>query len=153
MTKEFLRDQMRKLEINYGADKFRINQEMFDLWYEMSAELNDDIFQTAIIQTIKTCEYAPTFAAVMNKYREIEDYKKEMASFLYHQYSILRATWGENYDKETKLEFIRLVCDKPKETRKEFAINYTHEAVSYHHECEYEARESPKLIDYLKGSR
>jgi hypothetical protein len=151
MTREFIKSQVAKLKQAY--EKFNINQSQFDLWCECFQMCNEKDFELAVANYIKGNEFPPTIAGVMKYYREIEDYKREMKEFLFRQYTTLRSTWDERYDKDTMNEFVRMVCNKPKEFRKDFAVEYTHEAVSYHHDCEYEGRAAPTLMDYLKGER
>ena len=71
ISKEFLRDQMKKLETNYGKDRFLINQEMFDLWYEVFSDCEAEGLKLAVINCMKDCEYAPNIAKLMKCYKEL----------------------------------------------------------------------------------
>ncbi len=151
MQRKVLFENLQRLEKVY--DKLSFTQEQVDLWYECFSDCDDKTFAEAVMLYIKGNEFPPVIAGVMKCYREIDEYRKEMKEFLFRQYTILRSTWEEPFYKDTFNEFVRTVCSYPKGKRKDVAVEMTHEAVSYHHSCEYEGRTAPTLIEYIRGER
>ena len=148
MERRVLLKNLQILEKAY--EKLSFTQSQVDLWYECFKDCEEKDFELAVMNYIKGNEFPPVIAGVMKYYREIEDYKKEMKDFLFRQYMTLRSTWDEKQDAETMNEFVRIVCEYPKDQRKEAALDITHRAVSFHHDCEIEGRTAPSLIDYLR---
>lgn len=151
MTREFLKKQVSILRSTY--ERFTITQEQFDIWYKCFADCDEKIFEQAVMNYIKNSEYPPVIAGVMKYYREIVDYKQDMQQFFHRQYMTLISVWEEEFNADTLIEFINLVCKYPKEQRKDKAVEITHQAVSFHHDCEYEGRKAPTLMEYIRGIR
>ena len=70
MDKQFLLKQMQRLEKNYGREKFNGSfnspQEMFDFWYEMFSDCNEQAFKLAVDKCIKENEFVPNIAGLVN---------------------------------------------------------------------------------------
>ena len=52
VTKDFLKEQMKKLETNYGRDKFNITKDIFNLWLEMFADCKEEVVEVNVIRSI-----------------------------------------------------------------------------------------------------
>lgn len=154
MDKMVFISNMQRLDKAYPP-KIPLNkvqlQEKVNFWYEYFADCKEKIFEQAVTNYIKHEEFPPSIAGVMKYYREIETYLKEMREFLFSQYSMMMATWDENQDQDTLNEFVRIIRKYPREKKKEAAIEITNKAISYHHDCEYEGRTAPSLLEYLRG--
>jgi hypothetical protein len=156
MDKMVFISNMQRLDKAYPP-KIPLNkvqlQEKVNFWYEYFADCKEKIFEQAVTNYIKHEEFPPSIAGVMKYYREIETYLKEMKEFLFSQYSMMMATWDENLDQETLNEFVKVVRKYPGDKKKEAAIEITNRAISYHHDCEYDGRKAPSLLEYLRGER
>ena len=134
-------------------NKMSFNQDQVDLWVECFKDCNQNDFECAIRTYIKTNEFPPVVASIMKLYEEIRAYKRDMKRFIKQQFSYMAATWGEVETKEALNEFARMVVNRPKSDRKDFAKEYVIKAVTYHHNCEYEGKEAPTLQEYMRGKR
>lgn len=154
MDKAFLREQMIRLETNYGKDKFVITKDMFDLWYEMFQECEEEGLKLAVDRCIKENEFAPNIAGLMKYYKELENEKNELIDTIKHQYTTIRSIWGENYDKDTLSEIATYIMRRPKKIRKVEMVELTHRAVSFAHDCEAAGRiDKPTIKEYIQGAR
>lgn len=154
ISKEFLRDQMKKIETNFGREKFSITKEMFELWYEMFSECNEEGLRQAVIQCLKESEFAPNVAGVMKYYRQIAEAHNDYADLVRHQYAILRSVWEEKEDPGTLLELYNFSMRFPENQRRTNLIEYVHTACSFRHDCDVCARlDVPTIKEYIQGAR
>ena len=154
MDKAFLREQMIKLETNYGKDKFVITKEMFDLWYEMFCDCNEEGLGLAVNKCIKENEFAPNIAGLMKYYKEIENEHNELESLIKRQYTVIRSIWGEEYDGDTFKALAEYVLRFPSKQRNIEVVEFTHKAVSFFHDCDAVGRkERPTIKEYIEGER
>ena len=68
IDKTFLKDQMIRLETNYGKDRFKITKQMFELWYEMFSDYDPEGIKASVSEYIRTNEFPPTVASINNIY-------------------------------------------------------------------------------------
>jgi hypothetical protein len=154
ISKKFLLKQMSKIELNYGKERFNVTQDMFDLWYEMFSECEEEGLKMAVDKCIRENEFAPNIAGLMKYYKELEREREELGNLIGSQYTTIRSIWGEKFDDETYKELIAYVFRFPKKLRKVELVDLTHNAVSYYHDCEAAGRKNhPTIIQYLKGER
>ena len=154
ITKDFLKKQMCRLETNYGKEKFRITQDIFDLWYDMFKDCNEQGLKLAVDKCIKESEFAPNIAGLMKYYRELETKHNELVDLVKHQYAIMRSIWEEEYDDDTFMELWAYVNRFPEKSRKVEIVELTHRAVSFKHDCEGLGRtDTPTILRYLQGDR
>ena len=149
MDRQFIKNQVAKLKQAY--EKFEIDQNQFNLWCECFKDCDPQIFEQAILNYIKVNRFLPTIAGVMECYREIENYRSEMKNLISRQYLIMRTTWEEDYSEESLRVFINKVFEYPKDNRKDRAVDITHEAISYYHDCIIDGKQFPTLKEYLGG--
>lgn len=154
ITREFLRDQMKKLEVNFGKDRFHITQEVFELWYEMFADCEEDALKLAVKKCIEESEFAPNIAGLMKYYRALVQGRNEIIEVMQSKYKTLLGIWEESYNKETFMAIVAYVYKFPKEKRKEAMIELTHKAVSFYNDCRNEARlDIPTIKEFVEGKR
>lgn len=154
ISKEFLLKQMGRLELNYGKDRFRVEQDMFDLWYEMFAECEEPGLKLAVDKCIKENEFAPNIAGLMKYYKALEDERNDLRDTIQHQYTTIRSIWGEKYDKETYESIVEYIMRQPKNLRKVEMVELTHRAVSFAHDCDACGRtDKPTIKGYIQGER
>lgn len=154
VSREYLLAQLKRLQTNYGADRFNIGQDVFDLWAEMFAECNEDGFRLAVDKYMKENEFAPNIAGIMKCYRVLEDEKNDLKETIKHQYTTIRCIWGEEYDSDTFNEIVKYVMRFPKTMRKVEMIELQQRAVSFAHDCDACGRvEKPTIKEYVQGAR
>lgn len=154
VTREYLRDQMKKLEVNFGKDKFHITQEVFELWYEMFGECEKEALNLAVKRCIEENEFAPNIAGLMKYYRAIVQERSEIIEIMESKYKTLLGIWGESANKETFMAIVKYIYSFPKKERKEAMIELAHKAVSFYNDCRNEARlDIPTIKEYVEGIR
>lgn len=154
MKKELLRDLMKKIELNYGPDKFKITKPMFELWYDMFSDCNEYGLKQAVDKCIKENEFAPNVAGLMKYYKALEEAHNELEKAVKHNYSVIRAIWEEEYDDNTLMELWTYINRFPEKTRQTELVELTQRAVSFRHDCEGCGRKDyPTILEYLKGAR
>ena len=154
ISKEFLLKQMGRLELNYGKDRFRVEQDMFDLWYEMFQECEEPGLKLAVDKCIKENEFAPNIAGLMKYYKALEDERNDLRDTIQHQYTTIRSIWGEKYNKDTYEAIVEYIMRQPKNLRKVEMVELTHRAVSFAHDCDACGRTvRPTIKGYLQGER
>lgn len=154
ITKEILLYQMGRIELNYGKERFKVDQDMFDLWYEMFSDCDENGFRLAVDKYMKENEFAPNIAGIMKCYRTLEDEKNDLKETIKHQYTTMRCIWGEEYDKDTFNEIVNYVMRFPKNMRKVEMIELQQRACSFAHDCDVCGRViRPTIKEYVMGER
>lgn len=154
MTQEFLLKQMARIELNYGKERFKADQDIFDLWYEMFSDCNEQAFKLAVDKCIKESEFAPNIAGLMKYYKAIEEEHEEMKEVLNNQYRKIYSLWPEKYDSDTFKAIVEYICRFPKKMRKVEMIELTQRAISFSYDCDGCGRkDKPTIKEYLQGAR
>ena len=52
-TKKFVKEQMMRLEQNYGKDRFKITLELFNLWYEMFKDCAEEGLKVSVDEYLR----------------------------------------------------------------------------------------------------
>lgn len=150
MDRDFLKSQLERLEMAY--DKFpHFDTPKVDLWLECFNECDEETFSHAVMSYMKTNEFPPTIAGIYKCYREIDEYRQMMKALIKGQYNIMRLTWEEPFSVDCYNKYLEIVCKAPKGVREDLATEITQKAVQFYHDCEYDGKEPPALIDYLEG--
>lgn len=154
VTRAVLKEQMAKLETNYGKDRFIITPESFDLWEEMFADCDAKGFELAIDKCIKEEVYVPNIAAVMKHYRELSEEREALRETIKHEYGLMRSIWEEQYDSDTFDAIVEYIYRFPKKQRKVETIELAQRAISFYHDCTTAGRlERPTIKEYVEGAR
>lgn len=154
MTKEFLLKQMSRLEVNYGKDRFKVDQDIFDLWYEMFADCNEQAFKLAVDRCIKESDFAPNIAGVMKYYRAIEEEHDDLAETIRNQYRKMCSFWTEEYDSDTFNAIVEYIYRFPKKMRKVEMVELSQRAISFSFDCDGCGRkDKPTIKEYVEGAR
>lgn len=154
MNAKLLQEQMMKLETNYGREKFVITKDIFELWKEMFADCDIDIFKLAIDKCIKENEYAPNIATIYKYYNHISEKENELEKVVKAQYKLLRSTWEEDVDLKTFEALKGLVLHFPEINRKGILLDFSERAMSYRNGLRGEGRtDIPTLFEYIQGKR
>ena len=151
MDAKFLREQMKKIETNYGSEKFKISKEIFELWLEMFADCEKEGFRLAVDRCIKESEFAPTIATVMKFYKELADEREEMRRLIEHEYGLMKSVWGEKDDAETFNSIVRYVYKQPKKERRVRMVELSQESISYYHDLIAKGiQQIPTIKEYVE---
>lgn len=154
ITKDFLRDQMKRLEINYGVDKFHVTKEIFELWLEVLADCNEEPFKLAVDRCIKKSEFAPNIAGLMKYYREVCDEHNAFINSLTSSLTIISSIWGEKKSPEAFSALREYMERFPASTRSIELVEFTHKAVSFRNDCRACGRiDIPTITEYIQGKR
>lgn len=154
ITKKVLKEQLSKIQTNYGVDKFDLSKEKFELWYEMFADCDENGLKLAVANCIKENEYAPNIAGLMKYYRTLEQDRAEIAEVMKSKYTTMRSMWREEYDSDTFKAIIEYIFRFPKEQRKVQMVELTHHAISFYNDCRNVGRQDiPTIKEYVEGKR
>lgn len=154
ITKEFLLKQMGKLELNYGKDKFKADQDIFDLWYEVLSDCSEEPFKLAVDRCIKRSEFAPNIAGLMKFYREVCDEHNAFINSLTSSLTTICSIWGEKKSPEAFNALKEYIERYPVSTRSIELVEFTHKAVSFRNDCSACGRiDIPTITEYIQGKR
>lgn len=154
ITQEFLLSQMKRLEVNYGKDKFVMYPDLFNLWYDMFKDCNEVGVRQAVDKCIKENEFAPNIAGLMKYYKQIESAHNELVNCVKSQYALMRSVWEEPYDFTSLNELYDYTNRFPADTRKTEITEFAQKAVSFRHDCDACGRKDvPTILEYIKGVR
>lgn len=154
MDAKFLREQMIRLETNYGAERFKISKEIFDLWVEMFADCDEEGFKLAVTKCIQESEYAPNIAGLMKYYKQLDEERSELGDTIKAQYRKMRSFWPEEYDSDTYKAIVEYLMRFPKKTRKVEMIELSQRAISFSFNCDGCGRkDKPTIKEYIEGER
>lgn len=154
IKEEFLLKQMARIELNYGKERFKVDQDIFDLWYEMFKDCAEQGLKLAVDKCIKENEFAPNIAGIMKYYRAIEEEHDEMKNLLSSQYRKICSLWPEDYDSDTFKAIAEYIYRFPKKMRKVEMIELTQRAISFSFDCDGCGRkDKPTIKEYVQGAR
>ena len=154
ITKKFLKEQLLKMQTNYGKDKFDISPELFDIWYEMFADCDENGLRIAVANCIKDSEFPPNIATLMKYYRKLEDDRKELFQVIYGKYTMLSSYWKEAPNEETFKTMVGYAMKIPKDLRVTAIVELAHEMVSFYNDCRNSGRQDiPTIKEYVEGAR
>ena len=110
---KFMKEQMGRLEANYGIDKFKITKQMFELWCEMFADLDKEGVKASIDEYIRNNEFPPTVASIMKIYKAKETQRKEAQDYIENMYNWVARWYEEQPGEETYELFARHIRGRP----------------------------------------
>ena len=140
---------LQRLEIAY-TPKMIFTQEQVNLWYELFSECEETVFKIALDECIKENEFAPNIAGLMKYYRKIIDERNQYRDHVLQQYAVIRDVFEEKFSTDTLntiLEYLRVF---PKNMRKAEMTEMTYRAITFCHDCEYQAKEKPSVKEYIE---
>lgn len=149
MDKKFLRDQMIKLETNYGKDRFKITKEMFELWYEMFKDFSEEGIKSSVNQYIRENEYPPTIAGIMKIYREKDKRREDVRNYVKGNYSYVSHWCNEKPNSATYELFSKKCFCVPLGEIENKTDNLVQNIMDYYNNLEH-MDNAKKLYDFLK---
>lgn len=145
-TKGFIQAQLKKLESNYGKERFKVTQPMFDLWVDMFKEYKEEGLKVSVDEYIRTNEYPPTVASIVKIYKEKENYRREIWSYIKHKYVWVCRWIEEEPTKETLLLFCEYAFKFSKDERRARIDDVAQQAIAYYNDTQ----EKKPFKDWLK---
>ena len=135
-SREFIFAQLERLERNFGKERFKVTQPMFDLWSELFADYEEEGLKVSVDEYLRTNEYPPTIAGIANIYKAKDDYRKSFKSYLKGRYIWVCRWIEEKPTKETFSLFCKYAISFPQEERKEKVEEVVHKAMSYYNDTQ-----------------
>ena len=132
VNKGFVKEQMGRLETNFGKDRFKVTQSLFDLWYEMFQDLDENGIKASVDEYIKTSEYPPTIASIMKIYNAKKEYREHLRRFIKAKYTWVYKWFEEEMSEDVYQKLIDMVFSYPKEVREKVMTDFAYEATSYY---------------------
>lgn len=152
MEKKNLKEQMLRLETNYGKEKFKVTQQMFNLWWEMLSELNDEGIKASVNEYMMTNEYPPTVASILKIYRAKEEQRKDVTEYVSSIYQLLSRWFDEAPNQETYDAFKRCTSTVSLGKVKEHTDYVAEKIMSYYHYFDdKDTSKRKKLIEVIRG--
>lgn len=125
-----------RLEQNYGVDRFKITLEMFNLWYEMFKDCEEEGLKVSVDEYLRTSEYPPTVASIAKIYKAKDEYRKELLSYLKGRYIWVCRWIEEQPTQETFSLFCRYAVSFPQEERKAKVEEVIQKAVQHYNDTQ-----------------
>lgn len=126
---------MKKIETNYGANKFTVTQKMFDLWYEMFSHYDPNGFKLAVEEYMRTSEFPPNIAGINNIYQKLSDSREHLKNILMARYKWVAYWLEESPNKDSYRAFVNYVCKFPMNEREKVADELAYKMVAYWNNC------------------
>ena len=136
LDKKFLAEQMARIEANYGRDRFKITQQVFDLWFEMFSDCEKAGFKASVEKYMKTNEFAPTVAGIRKVYEELKAYREHMKTVIMANYRKAMYWFEEKADADTYLAYANYVYMFPEKEREAKAVELANKAIGYWINCD-----------------
>ena len=133
-SREFIKSQLLKLEQNYGRERFKVTQPLFELWNEMLGKLEEDGLRVSVEEYIKTNEYPPSVASIAKIYKAKLEYREDLRSYLKNKYIWASKWFEEEPTHEIFAEFCKYIMRFPKDKRKAVADEVTRKAIAYYND-------------------
>lgn len=150
VTRELLKEQMKRLEINYGVDKFKITKEVFELWFDILSKCEEKELVMAFTECLTENEFAPNIAGLMKYYRKIIDERNQYRDHVLQQYAVIRDVFEEKFSADTLNTILEYLSVFPQNMRKAEMTEMTYRAITFCHDCEYQAKEKPSVKEYIE---
>lgn len=146
VSKKFLKQQMMRLEQNYGVDRFKITLEMFNLWADIFKDYNEEGLRVSIDEYMRTSEYPPTVGSIAKIYKAKDEYRKNLLSYLKGKYIwICRWTEVEPTQEDFSM-FCRYAVQFPASDRKQKVEEVVSKIVRYYNDTQ----KNKPLKEWLK---
>lgn len=152
ISKQFLLQQAKRLETNYGKERFVMNPNIFELWYEMFQDCEEEGLRLAVNKCLKESEFPPTIATLMKFYKELAEEREEMRRLISHEYGLMKSVWEEKDSAETFKAIVDYIYKQPKKERRVKMVELSQEGISFYHELIAKGiQERPTILEYVRG--
>lgn len=131
ITREYLREQMTRIESSYGRERFAITPAMFKTWYGLLGDYEPQGIKAAVDKCLLTSKYPPSIADVNLAYQEITDRRKHLGALINAKYKVIINWFEEKYDSETRKAFIDYVWSFPADEREKVICDVAYDAIDW----------------------
>lgn len=147
----FIQKELKRLETNYGKDRFKVTQAMFDLWADMLKDLEEEGIRVSVDEYIKTNEFPPTVASIVKIYEAKDRLRKEQGNYLRAKCNYI-SRWYEKPMTQEEIDTIKgMVTKLPVDRRKGFLDYMALEAVRYYYKCVTSGEKEITIAKFLEG--
>lgn len=146
----FIQQQLKRLETNYGKERFKITQPMFELWAEMFKDLDENGIKASVDEYIKTSEFPPNVASIMKIYNAKNQSRNEFGNYLKSKYIQMCRWYEEQGNNDTYDRIVDYIFNQPVDERKKAIDEMTKEAIEFYHDCA-ENGEPKSINKFLQG--
>lgn len=145
-SRAFIQAQLKKLENNFGKERFKVTQPMFNLWADMFKDYNEEGLRVSVDEYMRTNEFPPTVGSIAKIYKAKDEYRKNLLSYLKGKYIwICRWTEVEPTQEEFSM-FCRYAVQFPASDRKQKVEEVVSKIVRYYNDTQ----ENKPLEEWLK---
>ena len=130
----FIQKQLKLLEANFGNERFKVTQPLFELWAEMFKDLDEEGIRVSVNEYIKTSEYPPTVASIMKIYNARAQEREELKRYIKGKYIQICRWYEEKPNADTLAEITKLTTNVPKDGRKKFVEDMTYDAIRFYND-------------------
>lgn len=117
-SRQFIYSQMTKIEKNFGKERFKFTQELFEIWNDVFKDYDEEGLKKSVDECIKSSEYPPTVASIVKIYNAKNEYRKEMLSYLKGKYLWLNRWIEQTPTQEEFSWFCKYIMTFEKDKRK-----------------------------------
>lgn len=149
MEKETLLEELGRIEKFYGKDKFVMNQEIYELWYELISDYREDVFHESVNRYIQNNVYPPNLAGILQYYNEIVNLHDERMKKITSNCRRTASVWGEKLTNETFHAWMEYVKQFPLEEVTTKSQKLADKAYDYYYDCICKGEEIPPLKEYI----
>lgn len=150
-SREFMQKQVKRLETNYGKERFKVTQQMFDLWADMFKDLDEDGIKVSVDEYIKTNEFPPTVASIMKIYDAKNRVRQELGHYLKTKCTWI-SRWYEQPMTQEEIGLVKqMVTNVPVDNIKAFLDEMALEAVRFYNESVANGVKDVTIKKFLEG--
>ena len=146
----FIQKQLKKLETNFGKERFKVTQPVFELWADMFKDLDNKGMEASVDEYISTNEYPPTVASIMKIYNAKKQERESLREFLRGKYILMCRWYEEPWDDAIHKKIVNYITTIPQESRKQALTEMAIEAIEFYQDCK-ENGEPTSINKFLGG--
>lgn len=151
MTRNELKQCMRKIEIVYQNKNFNVTQELFDIWYECFGKLSAKTLDIAIMNLISKNIFPPSIAEIKAEYEQIGKESNESLAEAKNIFSDALTYFLDEQPDKKKLwsMFCRYLNKFPHEERMQKVYEFRERVVQAYHDDPLKLESAERYINGL----
>jgi hypothetical protein len=136
ISKKFLKEQMQRIENNYGTSKFNVTQPMFDLWFDIFKDYDVMGFKCAVDEYLKTNEFAPNIAGINKIYQKMVEERDITSHICKAKYKWVARWFEQKPNWDSYKAFLGYVCKYSFDKREKVAESLASKLIAYWNDCD-----------------